>query len=122
MDKQEGPGDGVVTGYGKIDGRPIYLFSQDFTVFGGALGEMHAMKIANVMDLAAKNGAPFIGFNDSGGARIQEGVVSLDGYGEIFYTKRNLFWGDSTNFSYSWTLCRWCGLFTSHYRFCIYDG
>src|SRR6185312_13200053 len=85
MDKQKGPGDGVVTGYGKIDGRPVYLFSQDFTVFGGALGEMHAMKIANVMDLAAKNGAPFIGLNDSGGARIQEGVVSLDGYGEIFY-------------------------------------
>lgn len=85
MDKQVGPGDGVVTGYGKIEGRPIYLFSQDFTVFGGALGEMHAMKIANVMDLAAKNGAPFIGLNDSGGARIQEGVVSLDGYGEIFY-------------------------------------
>ena len=85
MDKQEGPGDGVVTGYGKVNGRPIYLFSQDFTVFGGALGEMHAMKIANVMDLAAKNGAPFIGLNDSGGARIQEGVVSLDGYGQIFY-------------------------------------
>lgn len=83
-DKQ-GPGDGVVTGYGKIDGRPVYLFSQDFTVFGGALGEMHAKKIANVMDLAAKNGAPFIGLNDSGGARIQEGVVSLDGYGQIFY-------------------------------------
>lgn len=85
MDKQKGPGEGVVTGYGKVNGRPIYLFSQDFTVFGGALGEMHAMKIANVMDLAAKNGAPFIGLNDSGGARIQEGVVSLDGYGEIFY-------------------------------------
>jgi propionyl-CoA carboxylase beta chain len=81
----KGPGDGVVTGFAKINGRPIYLFSQDFTVFGGALGEMHAMKIANVMDLAAKNGAPFIGLNDSGGARIQEGVVSLDGYGQIFY-------------------------------------
>ncbi|WP_019415004.1 acyl-CoA carboxylase subunit beta [Paenisporosarcina sp. TG20] len=85
MDKQKGPGEGVVTGYGKVNGRAIYLFSQDFTVFGGALGEMHAMKIANVMDLAAKNGAPFIGLNDSGGARIQEGVVSLDGYGHIFY-------------------------------------
>ena len=85
MDKQEGPGDGVVTGYGKVNGRAIYLFSQDFTVFGGALGEMHALKISNVMDLAAKNGAPFIGLNDSGGARIQEGVVSLDGYGQIFY-------------------------------------
>ncbi|PLR76417.1 methylmalonyl-CoA carboxyltransferase [Bacillus sp. V3-13] len=85
LDKQKGPGDGVVTGYGKVNGRPIYLFSQDFTVFGGALGEMHANKIASVMDLAAKNGAPFIGLNDSGGARIQEGVVSLDGYGQIFY-------------------------------------
>lgn len=85
LDKLDGPGDGVVTGYGKVNGRDIYLFSQDFTVFGGALGEMHAKKIANVMDLAAKNGAPFVGLNDSGGARIQEGVVSLDGYGQIFY-------------------------------------
>jgi propionyl-CoA carboxylase beta chain len=82
---KKGPGDGVVTGFGKVNGRPIYLFSQDFTVFGGALGEMHAKKIAAVMDLAAKNGTPFIGLNDSGGARIQEGVVSLDGYGQIFY-------------------------------------
>lgn len=85
MDKAETHGEGVVTGYGKIDGRPVYLFSQDFTVFGGALGEMHAKKVANVMDLAAKSGAPFIGLNDSGGARIQEGVTSLDGYGQIFY-------------------------------------
>ncbi|RIW33608.1 acyl-CoA carboxylase subunit beta [Bacillus salacetis] len=85
LDGMKGPGDGVVTGYGKVNGRPIYLFSQDFTVFGGALGEMHAKKIAHVMDLAVKNGAPFIGLNDSGGARIQEGVVSLDGYGHIFY-------------------------------------
>lgn len=85
LESQKGPGDGVVTGYGKVNGRSVYLFSQDFTVFGGALGEMHANKIANVMDLAAKNGAPFIGLNDSGGARIQEGVVSLDGYGKIFY-------------------------------------
>ncbi|KZE45696.1 acyl-CoA carboxylase subunit beta [Rossellomorea marisflavi] len=85
LEGMKGPGDGVVTGYGKVDGRPIYLFSQDFTVFGGALGEMHAQKIAHVMDLAVKNGAPFIGLNDSGGARIQEGVVSLDGYGHIFY-------------------------------------
>jgi len=85
MDKVEAHGEGVVTGYGKINGRPVYLFAQDFTVFGGALGEMHAKKIANVMDLAAKSGAPFIGLNDSGGARIQEGVNSLDGYGQIFY-------------------------------------
>ncbi|MEB1806150.1 MAG: methylmalonyl-CoA carboxyltransferase [Bacillaceae bacterium] len=81
----EAPGEGVVTGYGKVDGRLVFLFAQDFTVFGGALGEMHAQKIAKVMDLAAENGAPFIGLNDSGGARIQEGVLSLDGYGHIFY-------------------------------------
>ena len=81
----DAPGEGVVTGYAKIDGRQVYLFAQDFTVFGGALGEMHGQKIAKVMDLAAKNGVPFIGLNDSGGARIQEGVVSLDGYGHVFY-------------------------------------
>lgn len=85
MDKLEAPGEGVVTGYGLINGRLVYVFAQDFTVFGGALGEMHAKKIAYIMDLAAKNGAPLIGLNDSGGARIQEGVVSLDGYGHIFY-------------------------------------
>jgi propionyl-CoA carboxylase beta chain len=81
----EAPGEGVVTGYGKVNGRLIFLFAQDFTVFGGALGEMHAMKITKIMDLAAENGAPIIGLNDSGGARIQEGVLSLDGYGKIFY-------------------------------------
>lgn len=85
MESSHGQGEGVVTGYGKINGRPIYLFAQDFTVFGGALGEMHGKKIAAVMDLAAKNGFPLIGLNDSGGARIQEGVSSLDGYGHVFY-------------------------------------
>jgi propionyl-CoA carboxylase beta chain len=85
LEGKKGPGDGVVTGYGKVNGRTVFLFSQDFTVFGGALGEMHAKKIANVMDLAVKTGAPIIGLNDSGGARIQEGVLSLDGYGHIFY-------------------------------------
>src|SRR5690625_124413 len=85
MDKVEAHGEGVVTGYGKINGRPVYLFAQDFTVFGGALGEMHAKKIANVIELAGKSGAAFSGINDSGGARIQEGVGSLDGYGQIFY-------------------------------------
>jgi propionyl-CoA carboxylase beta chain len=79
------PGDGVVTGYGKVKGRLIYVFSQDFTVLGGSLAESHAKKICNVMDLAMKNGAPVIGLNDSGGARIQEGVVSLAGYADIFY-------------------------------------
>lgn len=79
------PGDGVVTGYGKIHGRPVYLFSQDFTVFGGSLSETHAEKICKIMDLALKNGVPIIGLNDSGGARIQEGVSSLGGYAEVFW-------------------------------------
>lgn len=78
-------GDGVVTGYGRIDNRLVYVFSQDFTVFGGSLGEVFANKICKVMDLAMKTGTPVIGINDSGGARIQEGVVSLGGYGEIFF-------------------------------------
>jgi propionyl-CoA carboxylase beta chain len=78
------PGDGVVTGSGRIDGRLVYVYSQDFTVFGGALSEAHAEKICKVMDLAVRNGAPIIGLNDSGGARIQEGVASLGGYAEIF--------------------------------------
>src|SRR5947208_3483352 len=77
-------GDGVVTGWGRIDGRLVYGFAQDFTVFGGSLSETHAEKICKVMDLAMRNGAPIIGLNDSGGARIQEGVVSLGGYAEIF--------------------------------------
>src|SRR4249920_792897 len=79
------PGDGVVTGYGRVNGRLVYVFSQDFTVFGGSLSETHAEKICKVMDLAVKNGAPVVGLNDSGGARIQEGVVSLGGYADIFY-------------------------------------
>ncbi len=79
------PGEGVVTGYGTIEGRPVYVFAQDFTVAGGSLGEAHAAKICKVMDLALKTGAPCIGLNDSGGARIQEGVRALNGYGEIFY-------------------------------------
>ncbi|MDP9250643.1 MAG: acyl-CoA carboxylase subunit beta, partial [Chloroflexota bacterium] len=84
LDQQIYPGDGVVTGYGRIDGRLVYVFSQDFTVFGGSLSEAHAEKICKVMDLAVRNGAPIVGLNDSGGARIQEGVVSLGGYADIF--------------------------------------
>jgi propionyl-CoA carboxylase beta chain len=85
LEKQKILGDGVVTGYGKIDGRLVYVFSQDFTVFGGSLSETFAEKICKIMDMAMKNGAPVIGLNDSGGARIQEGVVSLGGYADIFY-------------------------------------
>ncbi len=84
LDKQKFLGDGVVTGYGTINGRLVFVFSQDFTVLGGSLGEAHAQKICKVLDLAMKNGAPVIGINDSGGARIQEGVISLAGYADIF--------------------------------------
>lgn len=85
MEREKYLGDGVVTGYGTINGRLTYVFSQDFTVFGGSLSETHAEKICKIMDMAMKNGAPLIGLNDSGGARIQEGVVSLGGYADIFY-------------------------------------
>lgn len=85
MEKSHPMGDGVVTGWGKVDGRLVYVYAQDFTVLGGSLGESHGRKIAKVMDLAIQNGAPLIGMNDSGGARIQEGVDSLAAYGEIFY-------------------------------------
>ena len=78
------PGDGVVAGHGRIDGRPVYAFAQDFTVFGGSLSETNAAKIVKIMDLAMKMGAPVVGLNDSGGARIQEGVLSLGGYADIF--------------------------------------
>ncbi len=85
LEKQRIPGDGVVTGRGTINGRPVFVFSQDFTVFGGSLSEMHAQKIVRLMDLAIENGVPLIGLNDSGGARIQEGILSLAGYADIFY-------------------------------------
>ncbi|MCD6143758.1 carboxyl transferase domain-containing protein, partial [Thermococcus sp.] len=84
LDKMELPADGVITGYGTIDGRLVFIFAQDFTVMGGSLGEMHAAKIKRIMELALEAGAPIIGLNDSGGARIQEGVDALKGYGEIF--------------------------------------
>jgi len=88
MEGQKPAGDGVVTGWGTINGRLVYLFSQDFTVFGGSLSETHAQKICKIMDMAVQNGAPLIGINDSGGARIQEGVASLAGYAEVF--QRNI--------------------------------
>ena len=85
MNGLSAPGEGVVTGYGTVSGRTVFVFSQDFTVLGGSLGKAHAQKIAKVMDLAVKTGAPIVGLNDSAGARIQEGVDSLSGYGEVFY-------------------------------------
>src|SRR5205085_738715 len=84
MEAQKVPGDGVVTGYGTVNGRLVFVFSQDFTVFGGSLSEAHAEKICKIMDQAMNVGAPVIGLNDSGGARIQEGVASLAGYAEVF--------------------------------------
>ena len=84
IDEEQYLGDGVVTGHGRIDGRTVFVYAQDFTVFGGSLSEAHAEKIVKVMDLALENGAPIIGLSDSGGARIQEGVVSLGGYADIF--------------------------------------
>ena len=88
MEQTKFSGDGVVTGWGTINGRMVYVFSQDFTVFGGSLSETHAAKICKIMDMAVQNGAPVIGLNDSGGARIQEGVASLAGYAEVF--QRNI--------------------------------
>src|SRR3990172_11451595 len=85
LDEQKFMSDSVVTGWGTIEARLVYVFSQDFTVFGGSLGEGHAEKICKIMDMATRNGAPLIGLNDSGGARIQEGVVSLGGYAHIFF-------------------------------------
>ena len=121
LDKQKILGDGVVTGYGYVNGRLIYAFAQDFTVLGGSLAEAHAQKICRIMDLAMDNGAPVIGLNDSGGARIQEGVVSLAGYADIFYrnTKAS---GVIPQISFNHgTLCRWSCIFSGTYRF-YYDG
>jgi propionyl-CoA carboxylase beta chain len=84
MESQRYPGDGFVTGHGLIDGREVFVFAQDFTIFGGSLSETNAQKVCKIMDLAMKVGAPVIGLNDSGGARIQEGVASLGGYADIF--------------------------------------
>ena len=119
MADQRPAGDGVVTGWGTINGRMVYVFSQDFTVFGGSLSETHAQKICKIMDMAMQNGAPVIGINDSGGARIQEGVASL-AVCRSFPTKRYGIWSNSTNFGYNGTLCGWSCLFTRNDRFYLY--
>ena len=113
MEKQKFSGDGVVTGYGMIGKRLVYVFAQDFTVFGGALSETHAKKICKVMDMAMQMGAPIIGLNDSGGARIQEGVRSLAGYAELFHG----FGSHSADQCHHGPVCRWCRLFSCTDRF-----
>ena len=116
MEKKELHGDGVITGTGTLNSNPISIFAQDFTVVGGSLGRMHAGKITKIMDHALKMRMPLIGINDSGGARIQEGVNSLAGYGEIFFRNTLAFWCYSSDFCYPWPLCRWCSVFSCAYR------
>ena len=106
MSEQSIPGDGVVTGYGTVNGRVVFVFSQDFTVFGGSLSEAHAEKICKIMDHAMKVGAPVIGLNDSGGARIQEGVASLAGYAEVFQRNVTCLGSDSADFTDHGPVCR----------------
>ena len=114
QEKKSFLGDGVVTGYGTIEGRLVYVFAQDFTVFGGSLSETMALKICKVMDMAMKMGAPCIGLNDSGGARIQEGINALAGYAEIF--QRNIM-ASGVIPQISAILGRWCGIFSCFDRF-----
>ncbi len=121
MEKQKIFGDGVVTGYGRINGRLVYVFSQDFTVFGGSLSGPFGEKVCKIMDLAVRNGAPVIGLNDSGGARIQEGVISLGATGKssgAMSVLRNY----PSNFGHHGALCRRRGLFAGHYRFYHHGG
>ena len=122
MDEQIVPGDGFVTGYGRIDGRLVYVFAQDFTVFGGSLSEANAQKICKIMDLALKTGAPVIGLNDSGGARIQEGVLSLAGYADIFL-RNTLASGVVPQISAIMGPCAGRrGLLAGHHRFRLHGG
>ena len=112
MDKNHIPGDGIVCGYGKIDGRLVYVYAYDFTVYGGTLSATGAQKIVKVQELALKNGAPVIALNDSGGARIQEGVGSISGYASIFYQNTIASGVIPQNFGHLRSLCRWCLLFS----------
>lgn len=117
MEKQKISGDGVVTGYGMIGKRLVYVFAQDFTVFGGALSETYAKKICKVMDMAMQMGAPIIGLNDSGGARIQEGVRSLAGYAEIFLRNSLASGVIPSDQCHHGSVCGWGGLFACIDRF-----
>ena len=106
MQESRPAGDGVVTGWGTVNGRMVYVYSQDFTVFGGSLSETHAQKICKIMDMALQNGAPVIGINDSGGARIQEGVASLAGYAEVFQRNICRFYAVDGDGNFSKRKCR----------------
>ena len=122
MEKQKIYGDGVITGYGRVNGRKIFVYSQDFTVFGGSMSRTQANKILKVMDLALKAGAPIIGLKDSGGARIQEGVSALGGYGDIMQKNVSLS-GVIPQISAIMGTLRWrCCLFSSLIRFYFYGG
>ena len=120
LDKQKFLGDGVVTGRGMIGGRSVVVFSQDFTVFGGSLSEAHAEKICRIMELALKLGVPVIGLNDSGGARIQEGVVSLGGYADIFLRNTLASGVVPPDLGCSWSLCGRCRVFSGNHRLRFY--
>ena len=122
MEKKHYPGDGVVTGCGTIEGRLVYVFAQDFTVSAGSLSETMSLKICKIMDQAMKMGAPCIGINDSGGARIQEGINALAGYAEIFQRNIPCFRCYPTDFRYLRSLCRRCCLFSGSDRLHANDG
>ena len=122
MEEQIVDGDGFITGYGLIHGRPAYVFAQDFTVFGGSLSETNAKKIVKIMDLALKTGAPVIGLNDSGGARIQEGVVSLGGYADIFLRNTLVKRRGAANLRHHGPLRRRRRLFARPHRFYFHGG
>ena len=119
MDKNKIPGDGIVSGYGKVDGRQVFVYAYDFTVYGGSLSASNAKKIVKVQQLALKNGAPIIALNDSGGARIQEGIESLSGYADIFY-QNTMASGVITDFGNPGSLRRRCLLLSCPDRFHLY--
>ena len=121
MDAQRVPGDGFITGYGRVQGRVVFVFAQDFTVFGGSLSEANAAKIEKIADMAMWVGAPIVGLNDSGGARIQEGVVSLAGYTDIFL-RNTLASGRAIDLGDPGTVCGWGGLFAGDYGLYVDDG
>lgn len=115
MDEKVLPYDGVITGFGKVHGKPVAVYSQDFTIIGGTLGEMHGKKIARIIQMAIDSKCPIIGINDSGRERIQEGLHSLTGYGDIFWLNTL-----ASGYIPQRSLCRWGGLFTGYYRLCLY--